>query len=331
MKKILSIVTMALLVSACVAGGTGGGGNTGEVVKVDTPAAFKETKDVVIGGFTVGFDVDKTDSVKAGGGLMGSGFGGKSVAKSKLTGVSDSVMQQITDAAYKDFVSKLKAQGYTVVDRAQLMADAKFKDTKTYPSPYEDTAGGALGGGTKTKYFAPSSFGGLKVFLGDIQGVTGGIGFSNPGSAAAEYAKSAGVAVIHASFKVDFANSEKYGGFHTQSSSISVDQGVAVNPVFTRLGIIKGWGGTFSKEIGVMTLNHTLTSDKQFAQISDVTSGAYKATQVVTNVVGVLGGIGSNNSTLYEFKANPQAFKEAASEALEEASGVFVTKMVNLK
>src|SRR5690606_28582023 len=133
-------------------------------------------------GFTVGFDIDATDSVKAGGGLMGSGFGGKATAKSKLVGVDDKVLQAITDAAYNDFVAELKAKGYKVADRSQLTSFEDFKSTKTYPVPYEDTQGGLLGGGTTSKYFAPSSFGGLKLFGGEIPGVTGGIGFSSPGA-----------------------------------------------------------------------------------------------------------------------------------------------------
>jgi len=336
MKKLTTALLVTLSITACAGGGGGGtpfdamGSGTEKAVNVNTGAAFKGIETIVIGGFTVGFDMEKTDSVKAGGGLLGSGFGGKSTARSKLVGVSDATLQAVTNKAYEDFVGKLKAAGYKVVDRSQLTSRESFSTTKSYPVPYEDTQGGMLGGGNTTKYFAPSSFGGLKLFLGDIPGA-GGIGFSSPVAGAIEMAEKTGIKVLHVKHHIDFANSDKYGGWHTQSSSISVDQGISMPGGKSQLGIIGGQGGTFSTNIGTIGLSHTISTDKKFAEVSDATSDASRAVEVATNVVGVLGGIGSNTSRRYEFKANSAAFQEASLDTIEKVNGLFVDEMKNLR
>ena len=48
-----------------------------EAVKVTSPNNLQGTQKVTIGQFTIGFLTERRDSAKAGGGLMGSGFGGR--------------------------------------------------------------------------------------------------------------------------------------------------------------------------------------------------------------------------------------------------------------
>lgn len=300
-------------------------------VKVDTKAAFSQVRQVVIGGFTIGFDTHKTDSAKAGGGLLGSGFGGKSTAKSELTGIGDEVLQAITDKAYGDFLAQLTAAGYTVVERAQLAEHDKFKTTNTLTMPHVDTQGGMLGGGNTTRYFAPSAFGGIKAFHGDIMGTMGGIGFSSPNAGAAEFAKASGIKVLHVAYRVDFANAEKYGGWYSSSSSVDVKQGLAIAKDLSRMGIIGGWGGTFSTDNGSITLADAITSDKEFAKISDATGEGAKTVETITNVIGMLGGIGTNKSRRYEFKADPAAYADGAHDALRKTSETFVGQMKSLR
>ena len=184
----------ALLLAACMGGPSATQNVTGAAerkggfmglsktasITATNESAFKGTKDVVIGSFNVGFLTQKTDSAKAGGGLLGNGMGGKSTAHSNLNGIDNATLQQIADSAYTQFLADLKAKGFNVVDRATLTSNADFAKTKDFPSPYEDTTGGLFSRGTITKYFAPSSFGGkMKIFMGDIAGTTGGFAGSN--------------------------------------------------------------------------------------------------------------------------------------------------------
>lgn len=300
-------------------------------VKVTGAAAFKETKRVVVGGFSIGFATYKTDSAKAGGGLMGNGFGGKSTARSTLTGVDAATMQSITDKAYAQFVADLKKNGYEVVDRQSLLADPDFAKSTTLESPHEDSSGGLFGAKSKTVYFAPSSFGGLKPFLGDIAGETGGFGKSNPTTAASVFAQKGDVKVVNVVYVLDFANADSYGGSWRSSSAVSVGQGVTIVPDYSKLGINGGYGGTFASTQGSLQIGQPITSAQEFATVEDSTTGADKASQTAANVIGLIGGIGTNASRNYTFAARKADYAKAASEALSEAGGKMVAQMKSLQ
>lgn len=341
--KLIYSVACLLALSACAVTSKEGVTKAGKVssgpfgmvtaddIKVDTADAFKDAQKVTIGSFTIGYATYQTASAKAGGGLMGGGFGGRSKAKNELTGINDATMQKITDEAYKNFTSDLKAKGYTVVDRSELLAHKDFKDTKSYENPYNDDAGGFFGDKSVIKYFAPTGYKDIKVFAGDIPGVSGGFAFGNPAMGAALYAKETGVKVLHVVYLLDFANADAYGSSWTSTSSVSVGQGLTVVPGVSKIGIIGGEGGTFSSAIGTISLGQPITSEKEFAKVEGTTSDAYKALEVATNIVGTLGGVGSNSSREFEFKARPADYKAAAMDAFKQANTAMVTKMSSLK
>jgi hypothetical protein len=346
-KKLITIsaLTLALLTSACFGGPSATnsvskgkerssglfGMSKADAVSVDNKEAFKAVDKVVIGSFKIGFATYKTDSAKAGGGLSG-GFGGKSTAKSTLVGVDDKTMQSITDQAYQQFVSDLKAKGYTIVDRKELLAHKTFADTKTYPTPYEDSTGGLFGSNSKTKYFSPSAFGDkMHIFMGEIGSTMGGFAFANPAVAAMEYARESGVKVLNVIYVVDYANAEGYGGWASTSSGVEIGQGITIVPEFSRLSLIGNSGGTFSNGNGSIKLGQPLSSEKEFATVKNVNSEAYKAAEVAVNVIGVLGGVGSNSSREYEFTARPADYKLAAAEVTKQANDTFVNTLAGLK
>lgn len=303
-----------------------------DALNVDTAAAFKDVKKVVIGGFIVGFDMAKTESSKAGGGLFGSGFGGKSTAALTLNGIDNAALQAITDKAYEDFTAQLKAKGYEIVERKQLLEHEDFKDVKTYEHPYEDDQSTLLTSGTLTRYFNPSSFGDkLYVFMGDVAGLTGGFGFGNPTMGAVGFAEDTKIPVLHVSYRIDFANADKHGGFATNSSWVNVGQGLSVKPEATKIGIIGGQMGTFSSAVGNITLGQPVNSDKSFATVDDTTSEVSEGVQMATNVVGLLGGIGSNISREYVVNARPADYSAASLDALSQTSKAFTDKMQSLK
>lgn len=342
-KFIMSIAAIGLL-SSCmngpsakqgvVQGAEQKGGFMGlsknEAVMVTTPKAFTGIDQVVIGGFTVGFATYKTDSVKAGGGLMGSGFGGKSTAKSTLTGVDSATMQKITDALYADFVKNLQSGGYNVVDRSKLLAHSEFAKTNVTKAPYEDSTGGLFGKGSVTKFHVPSGFNGLRSFM-DVPGLTGGFGFSNPALGAADYATKTGVKVLSVVYVLDFANAESYGGWHTMSSSVQVGQGLTIVPNTSKISLIGGQSGTFSNNSGAIAVGQPITSMKEYASVADSTTGTAKGVEIATNVIGALGGIGTNSTRTYTFVARAGDYSNAAIDAGKNATNVLVAKMKALK
>lgn len=342
MKKLLTACAMSLVLTACggvsgTSGVTSAKKETGlfgvekEAVSVDTAKAFAGTKDVVIGGFLIGYDIKSSASNKAGGGLMGSGFGGKSSAKMELTGVSNDTLQKVTDAAYADFVADLKAQGYNVVDRSSLINSKEFSGTNKKPNPFISTGGGILTAAAETRYFAPSSFDGVRFFMGDVQGETGGFGSSNPSMGATEFSAKAGnPRVIHVRYVLDFANADGHGSWASSTSSLQVGQGLSV-AAGSSLGIIGGQMGTFSTNVGKITLGQPVGSDKTFGEVVDTTTDGHKVAEVATNIIGTLGGIGSNSSKHFEVKADSAKFTAAAQEAIGKTNDTLVGKMGSLK
>lgn len=336
---------LALLLGAC-----GGTTNTQGVIKADTnqkggfmglskrsdievttPAAFKGKTKVVVGGFTVGFDVVKIDSRKAGGGLMGNGFGGKSSAYSKLSGVDNATFQAITDATYNDFVAKLKAAGYEVVDPQAFSNHESVKGTKSFDNPLITSSGGFVTAKQETRYFAPQALGRNRSFMGSIPGEMGGFAYGNPMMAAVKFADENKYPVVFATYKIDFANSDGHGSWGSMSSSVQVGQGMTMENDVTQLGIVAGQMGTFSNGTGSMKLGQPIGSDKKFAEVADITTGTDKGMQVAANVIGVIGGVGTNSKRNYEFKANPSDFKAAALDVTKQTTDAFVGKMQQLR
>lgn len=306
--------------------------STTEDVVVATPAAFKGVNKVQIGSFTVGFATYKTDSAKAGGGLMGNGFGGKSTAKSTLVGVDDATMQKITDAVYKQFVADLQASGYTVVDRASLVADAGYAKLASAPNPYESSDGGLFGANSKTKFFAPTEFGGtIRPLAGEVPGIGSVFGIATNATTVANYAKASGNKVLSVVYVIDFANSEGYGGTFRSTSSVEVGQGLTVVPQYSKINIIGGDAGTFATNNGSMTLGQPVMSTREFAAVSDSTSGASRGMEMAANIVGVLGGVGTNAKRDYTFTARPDDYSTGTIEALGNANKVFVAKAQSLR
>ncbi len=296
-----------------------------DAVKVDSSSSFKNLDKVAIGSFTVGFATYKTASSK---GIKGGGM----AARNTLAGVDDATMQKITDEAYKKFVSDLKAKGYNIADRSELMANSDFAGTKSYPNPYEDSAGGFFGAKSVTKYFAPTSFNGIKMFQGDIPGVMGGFATENPIAGAAKYSSATGTKVLHVVYLLDFANnSNTTGGVMRWTNNVKMAQGVTVVPDVSKIGLIADMGGMMSNN-GSIALGQPVTSEKEFATVQDSTTDLHKTSETAVNVLNALtGAAGGSSSSDYTFTARPNDYKVAAMDAFQQANAELVGKMADLK
>lgn len=335
---LLAVVALAACVSSTSDGvmtpetrkGGFAGLSTNANIKAATPAAFKEKQKVVIGGFKVGFNESKRMSKKAGGGLLGGGFGGKSTGLVKLEGAGGATKQEITDKVYKDFIAQLQANGYQVVARSEFTSSEYYQGTKTYDFPYVDDNSGLLSSYGAGSYYSPRAIGSKQpIFMGEIQGVTGGIGFSNPGNAAAEFGVATGISVLNVTYFVDFAGSDGHGSYWSSTSSLKVGQMLSVDQGF--VGITTGHGGTFSKNIGNLTLGQAIASDKEFATIEETSSAAEKGVGTAVNVASALLGGGTNQMKKYTYKTTPTKYKSASIDILTQANASFVEKMVSLR
>lgn len=333
MKHTFALLAATTMLAACAVQGTSSGTapeeasgglfgmSKAEDLTVDTAAAFKDKKEVVIGSFQIAFLEEKKASNKAGGGLFGSGFGGKSSANMTLVGLDTPRFQAITEAAYADFVQKLQAAGYTVVDRSTLAAHEDFKNVSSEVSPREEE-GDLFGFGVTQKVVAPKAIGKLYA---------GGFGFSNPQVGAIGFADKTGTPVLFVNYTIDFANkSGGHGGYWSNSSSLEVGQGLSVPPG-GGISFVGGQAGTFSSANGSIKLGQPVFSTDTFGEVVNTNSEGYVAAETAVNVIGVLGGVGSNQSRSFEVKADPAKYTKVATKVLTDANAMLVHKMQALR
>ena len=78
--------------------------------------------------------IKQTNQAK--GTFMKGGFGGKARGNVTLEGISEQTKMEITNAAYADFISKLRAKGYNVVDRSALTSSNEYGSMSKKAFPY---------------------------------------------------------------------------------------------------------------------------------------------------------------------------------------------------
>jgi hypothetical protein len=336
-KKSAALSALALTIAACSVTSTSGvkapqeasGGFLGLVkqdeIKVDTGEAFKSVNQVIIGSFKVGFTEDKKDRKKA-----GRGVGGNATANLTLKGIDTSIEQQITDAAYDDFVAKLKAAGYTIADRNILLNSEDFKNAGgSEKSPHKEEAS-IFGASSTMTYLNPTALG-EKIYWTGESGNSGGFGFGNPMMAASVFADKNKIPVIFVNYIIDFANSDGSGGSFASTSMIEVGQGISVPASAGSLKLFGGQGGTFQSVNGNITLGQPVYSTEPFAEVVQTTTEAEIAGQYALNAITLMMGAGSNQSRAFDVNADPQKFKTVATSVLGDANGKIVGKMKELR
>lgn len=288
---------------------TGFLGSTKSDLEIDTAKAFAGKKDVVIGAFRVGFVTYNKVSHSTGSSLLAAAHtAGRASAKSTLMGVDAATMQKITDAAYADFVSKLKANGYNVIDRSKLAALPEFKKMSTEKAPYETDENGM-----DLTYFTPAGM--------PMKG--SGFGFSHPMTAMAASAEKLGVPVLDVDYKLNFANGSGAGW---SVATVEVGQGISIPPG-SGVTLYGGQMGTFSNNVGSVKLGQPVYSTQAFATIEDTTTNADIALQTATNVVGHLLGSGGSAAKAFNFHADPVKYTGVSKKVLSDANAKLIGGM----
>jgi hypothetical protein len=286
------------------------------------------TQQVVIGQFTVAFLTERKDIAKAGGGLMGGGFGGKSTVRSQLAGVEPAQMQAVADAAYADFAAKLGAAGFTVVDRSSLAAAL----TKVEPEENLKTIETIVGKDDKAEVMLVSAqpTAPLRIMVGDYMSTGFGAAFAaqrayKTFTAMQAYSQSSGVRVVNAIYYVNFASSDEYGGWFRNSSAVKVNSGLAIAPGLSKVSVVGPKGSP-----AYLELAEPVAIGGDFFTKADAMGGGEKAMRAVTKVVGLLGGIGSNSVKKFTFTALPGAYPDGATQAAKEANALFAQRLASL-
>jgi hypothetical protein len=306
------------------------GKDTGPV-KVTSAKNIQGTQQVVVGQFTVAFLIERKDSTKAGGGLLGGGFGGRSTVRSYLAGYTPGDLQSVTDAAYEDFVAKLGANGFSVADRSALAAYPALAKLAGETGPKEMTTVTGKDDKAKVMLVGASQTGPLRLLAGDVAaGGFGAMGMAMSGNQASSafttYAKQSGTRVVNAIYYVDFADSEEYGGWFRSSSAVKVKGSLALLPGQTKVTVI---GPDY--KTGSLALTNPVAVGGDFFDTEDAMGSGEKIGNAVGKVIGILGGVGSNSSKKIRFTARPGTYTPGAIQATSEANTLFAQSLAGLR
>jgi hypothetical protein len=302
-----------------------------EPVKVTSASNIRGTQRVTIGQFTIGFLVERKDSAKAGGGLTGSGFGGRSTVRSTLAGYTQAELQEIVDHAFADLVVQLTAAGFEVTDRAPLAAHPAMARARGEPGPKEMTTITGRDDKAKVLFVGATQTQPLRLLTGDVMASgLGAMGLIMNGTQAMNgftaYAKETGVRVVNVVYYLDFAKSEEYGGWFRNSSAVNVDGGLAIMAEQSKLSVI---GPNY--KAGTLALAQPVAVAGNFFRKDDAMSGGEKASNTIGNVIGLIGGVGTNSSKKFTFTPEPGAYSAGARQLATEANQVLVQKLVTLR
>ena len=291
-------------------------------VRVQNAGALNGVSQAVIGGFVVAFLTDRTDTSRAGGGLFGGGFGGRSTARSALEGVSDADFQAATDAAYADFVRQVADAGYQLADRSAWLQAM----TRSQPDENGREQGLIMARDSRAaaRLFSPSALGGPMISresLGHLMGRGMGQNASaiHMSANSQTFARDTGQAVFNAFYVVDFANAETYGGWFRNSSAVSVQAGLALVPDLSMLVAFAP-----NRRIVTATLKDPVAVGGDFGTFAETTGGGHRAAEIAANVIGILGGVGTNSSKRFTMQANRERWTAGVGELAASANGLFL-------
>ena len=329
MRNIAVLLVLSLSLFGCAGIAT----KQAEPVVTDNAEAFAGKNRVILGDFRVSFVTFDKSSAKAESPMFSSERGyARSTLRAKLTGVPDSVMQQLTDAAYKDFEAKLKASGYTVVDRRVLAENADWQKMDKENSPVKTTSSfkAWTGGSQESATFAPSG-----MALVERRTGTGGI-MPHYAYAAAE---KLGIPILSVNYLVHFV----YFGSETDyqsnvaydykgaeySAEVSAGQGIQVVPG-SGIEFMSGSASTFSNPNGKVTVGAPVLVPGPFGRSEDATSGMQKAANAFSSVLGMVSG-GSSSAKEINIKADPDVYAANAKKALLGANERLVSALAAAK
>jgi hypothetical protein len=329
------IATVAAIAGLALAAPSLSFADTAEApLKVSGREALRDSTTVAVGAFNVDFIFESTDQTKATGGLVGA-FGGTTKAKSELAGVSPEMMQQITDAAYTDFVKQLGAGGFTVQDPGAVFAASALAKPSAQKVPAEVSIALEKGSKGKAVYYKPGALPALMFLPGDFTG--SGMSSIGANMAAGQanaqfhaFAKQQGVPIVDVTYLIDFSDQKRPGAF--SFGGLDVNANLSVSAKFSRMTVIGANGKTTT-----VTFKDPVSVDGDFIEKADASSGLDKGTQSAANVAGGLlaargiGGFTFGKTRKFAFNAKPGNYEAGATKAASLANGQLTALMATLR
>ncbi|WP_369027215.1 hypothetical protein [Qipengyuania sp. RANM35] len=323
MKRIIAAGALALALSAPVAIEA----KEKPPIEVKDKGALQGASQIAVVAFNIGFIFESIDATAATGGMLGA-FGGTTKAKSELVGVTPEMMQQIADAAYGDFVSRLSAAGFAVADPSAVFNDAGFAKVKGVDTPAEINIALEKKSKGKAVYYKPSQLPIQVLVPGDFTGS----GMSSMGLnmtagqnsyQLATYAKGAATPVIDVTYLIDFSDQKRPGAF--SFGGLKVNANLSVVPGFSQVTVIGANGKTNTVSFG-----QPVSVDGDFIEVADASSGTEKTTQAAANVAGGVaaalgfGGLRFGKTRKFQFTAKLGNYEEGAGKAASLANEMVV-------
>ncbi len=325
MKKILLAASAACLLAGCA---TGGGQKAAEPVAVVEPKNFAGQNTLYVGDFRVTFVTFDKSSAKAESPMFSSDRGyARSTLRATLNGVSDEMMQAITDEAYRDFVSRLAQNGYTLGPDSTLQQNRQWSKINFEDSPLKNTSSFKLvtGGNREDASFAPT---GRQL----VEMNRGGTMPYNAYYAAKEMDDpiinvNYVVHFVYFGSETDYQSNDFYDYKGAEySAEVSAGQGIQVVPG-SGIELMRGVDGTFSKPNGRITINAPVVITGPFGKMADSTSGFQKAANTFSSIMGMGSGKASSAKDI-TVNATPAIYRERALAVLKEANTRLLGAMV---
>lgn len=277
------------------------------VIKAD--GAIKGEKKVAVPFFRVVFYTENDP-----GGFYSKGTTADSTfsvtIKSKLLGIDQATMQRITDAAYKDFIARLKAKGFEVLPLDKLKANAAYAKFESKSNPFVDKAFF----GSDSTYFAPT---GLKMH-GD------GMSAISTGQVIGSIVKDEQVSVIDATYYISFLSQEFEKTLGMVSGvkvgqTLKVTEGSFLNFSGYQASQCKGYCPSM---VANVTMGQPVYSNEEFGEMKDTVS---TAEQVAMKVFGGLG----KEVHKYELNADPEKYESIATGLVAKVAEKFADALAS--
>ncbi len=317
MKKIIPLVLLSTFLFGCAGVGAK---KQADPVLLSNAEVIAGKRQLLLGDFRVSFITFDKSSAKAESSMFSSDSGyARSTLRAKLAGVPDSVMQELTDAAYQDFVSKLKANGYSLADGSVLAANGEWQKLDMEASPKKITSSfkAITGGNQESSTFAPSGKSLIKMSIAKMLPY-------QVYSAANEV----GMPILNVNYTVHFVyfgretdyKANAYTDFKgaEYSAEVSAGQGIQVVPG-SGLDLIMGVTSTFNDPNAKLSIGAPVVVPGPFGRSNDATSGFQKAANTFSAVMGMVSG-GASSAKDIDITADPDVYAANAKKALLEAN-----------
>ena len=301
-------------------------------IKVENAKNMAGISNVIIASFSIAFVTEKSDAAFAGARNNFKAMG--AITKARLEGISAEDFQAITDAAYEDFVVKITAAGYSIVDRSAMIRDKQMAKIQYLPSGAEGSLVFGKDSKAKARFFGPTAFGEWAIMKGETGEATAAAGGSvfgafkaisamgGPTTAKIYYSIYNGQPTISVAYVVDFASVERYGGRYAVQATVGLDASLAVVDAISVVTTTSAKGAT-----ATATVAQPIAVAGNFGRLQDTTTGGQTASNVAGALIGGLFGSGSNSYKYVTFTAQPATYRAGAIEAAKSATALIVPEI----